>query len=151
MCEEKTCDLTTVANCIAALHQTAPGTIGDMLNFRVLEEDCKNGTCTLICSTESWMRNSFGTLHGGMCATILDQAMGFLARSQMTEPGISPTIQICVNYHKPLMPGKDVLIKVNVVSKTRNLISMTAEASSTTDPNRICLSASGTSFFKQMA
>lgn len=138
----------TVTDCITGLRQVAPGTIGDLLDFRVLEEDPEVGTCTLTCVTQKWMRNSFGTLHGGMCATILDQAMGFLARSQMPGDGISPTIQMQVNYHKPLIPEREIIVRMRMVSKTKNLITMVAEAAHKDEPERICLSANATSFFK---
>lgn len=151
MTEQKKSSPPTVADCVAGLHLTAPGTIGDLLNFRVLEEDHAIGTCTLICSTAEWMRNSFGTLHGGMCATILDQAMGFLARSQIEGPGITPTLSMQVNYHKPLIPGEEVQVRMHVVSKTRHLITMNAEAFQQSNPERICLSASATSFFSRPA
>lgn len=139
----------TVAACIAGLHQTAPGTIGDLLQFQVLEENWERGICLLECRTEDWMRNSFGTLHGGMCATILDQAMGFLARSQADGEGITPTIQLQVNYHRPLIPGQKVLVKMWVVSKTHSLISMMSQASMADAPEKLCLTGTGTAFIKR--
>ena len=151
MSEEIELDEPSVARSIAGLHTKAPGSVGDLLEFQVLEECREKGEYTLRCKTQVWMQNVIGTLHGGMCATILDQAMGFVARSYMAGKGSSPTIQLQVSYHKPLIPGEDVLIHIRVVSRTRNLIGMTCEASRASEPDRICLTASGTSFLKRAA
>ena len=141
----------SVANSIAGLHRKAPGSIGDQLEFHVLEENRGKGEYTFCCKTYPWMRNALGTLHGGMCATIVDQAMGFVAYSYMSGKGTAPTIQMQLNYHKPFVPGEDVIIRVRVVSMTRNLIAMSCEASRASDPARVCLTASATSFLKHAA
>lgn len=151
MSDETEINALCVEQCIADLHAKAPGSIGDLMGYQVLEEDREQGNFVLRCRTLEWMRNVHGTLHGGMCATVVDQAMGFVARSYMAGKGSSPTIQLQVSYHKPLIPGEDVLIHIRVVSRTRNLIGMTCEASRASEPDRICLTASGTSFLKRAA
>ena len=133
------------------LHDDGAETIGDMLNLQLVMLEPEQGEVLLRCATAPWMRNLAGTLHGGLCATVVDQAMGFVARSYMAGKGSSPTIQLQVSYHKPLIPGEDVLIHIRVVSRTRNLIGMTCEASRASEPDRICLTASGTSFLKRAA
>ena len=138
----------SVQNSIAGLHRKAPGSIGDRMDFRVLSEDREAGEYTLQCRTEPWMRNALGTLHGGMCATVVDQAMGFVAYSYMTGQGTAPTIQMSVNYHRPLVPGEDVAVKVRVASMTRSLITMTFEAFQAGKPEKVCMTGSATSFLK---
>lgn len=133
---------------IAAFSQAAPGSIGDILQFRVASYDEKAGICTMTCRTEPWMRNFAGTLHGGMGATILDQAMGFIAYCLMPGEGIAPAIQLSVNYHRPLIPGEMVLIKVRVVSITRNFMTLSGEVMHAEHPDKVCLSGSGTYFYK---
>ena len=151
MSEETELNQPSVAKSIAGLHMKAPGSVGDLMEFHVLEECREKGEYTLRCTTQEWMRNALGTLHGGMCATIVDQAMGFVAYSYMSGKGTAPTIQMTLNYHKPFIPGEDVIVRIRVVSKTRNLISMSCEASRASDPERICLTASATSFLKKAA
>ena len=141
----------SVARSIEGLHRKAPGSIGDQLEFHVLAECRERGEYTLCCKTYPWMCNALGTLPGGMCATIVDQAMGFVAYSYMSGKGTAPTIQMQLNYHKPFIPGEDVIIRVRVVSMTRNLIAMSCEASRASEPERICLTASATSFLKRAA
>ena len=63
---------------IAQVSEFAPGSVGDMLHFELLECDPEAGDYFLSCRTETWMRNPAGTLHGGLGATVLDQAMGLI-------------------------------------------------------------------------
>lgn len=133
---------------IAQLSELAPNSIGDILHFALLECDPEAGDYLLSCRTEDWMRNAAGTLHGGLCATILDQAMGFIPYCLRTETGITPTVQLSVNYHRPLIPGQEVLVKVHVVSVTKSLITLSAEAWQKENPQKLCLSGTGLYFWK---
>ena len=138
----------TLDDCIERLHQLAPGSIGDLMNFSVVSEERERGEYTLRCKTFDWMRNTGGSLHGGMGAAILDQAMGYVAYSYIPGPGKNLTVQMQQSFHRPLIPGEDAIVRVRVISAGRTLISMTAEASRASDPNQICISGSGTSYFK---
>lgn len=149
MIAEQTTEQPSVRNSIAGLHRKAPGSIGDLMEFRVLEENREEGLYTLRCKTEPWMRNALGTLHGGMCATVVDQAMGFVAYSYMSGNGTAPTIQMQLNYHRPMVPGEDVIVRVRVVSVSKSLIAMTCEAYMAANPGKICLTGSATSFLKR--
>ena len=133
---------------IAQISEEVPGSIGDMMHFQLLECDPEKGDYTLQCQTAPWMRNYAGTLHGGLCATILDQAMGFISYCLKPGEGAAPTVQIEVDYHRPLVPGEDVLVKVHVVTATRSLMNLTSEAMQFSNPDRICLSGSGIYFYK---
>ncbi len=82
-----------------------------MLHFELLECDPEAGDYFLSFRTETWMRNPAGTLHGGLGATVLDQAMGLIPYCLKTGAGIAPTVQLSVNYHRPLNPGAEVVIK----------------------------------------
>lgn len=133
---------------IAQISEVVPGSIGDMLHFQLLECQAEKGDYTFSCQTAPWMRNFAGTLHGGMCATILDQAMGFVSYCLKPSEGTAPTVQIEVDYHRPLIPGEEVIVKVHVVTATRSLMNLTAEAIQVSHPDKICLSGSGIYFFK---
>lgn len=91
---------------IAQVSELAPDSIGDMLHFELLDCDPEAGDYFLSCRTETWMRNPAGTLHGGLGATVLDQAMGLIPYCLKTGAGIAPTVQLSVNYHRPLNPGQ---------------------------------------------
>ena len=130
---------------IAQINESESESIAGMLRFRFVS--CESGDITMTCQTMPWMRNPAGTLHGGMCASILDQAMGFVAYSLREEQGIAPTVHLAVDYHRPLCPGETVSVKVHVVSVTRHFFKLTAEASQMSCSEKICLSGSGTYYF----
>ena len=133
---------------LAAIHVQAPGSIGAQMNYTLV--DCNDSVqeYTLLCHTFDWMRNIPGTLHGGMCATVVDQAMGFIAYCLKKGEGTAPTVQMSVDYHRPLIPGEDVIVKVKVVALTRSLMRLSAEAAQATSPDRVCLTSSATYFNK---
>lgn len=128
---------------IALVSQGASGTIGDMIDCRVLSWDGEKQEATMTCQTLPWMRNFAGTLHGGICATIVDQAMGFVSNALRGGHAIVPTVQLSVNYHRPLDPGREVLVKVRVESATRHFMTLTAQAWQMDTPEKLCLSATG--------
>lgn len=134
---------------IAEFGEIAPGSIGEMLRFQVTGYDSDQDTVSMICETMPWMRNSAGTLHGGMSATILDQAMGFVSYCLKPGAGAAPTIQLKVDYHRPLHPGERVAVRVHVVSVTASLMKLTAEAFRVSAAEKICLSGSGIYFYKE--
>lgn len=134
---------------IALLRSVAPGSIGDQMDYKLISADTENSEYLLSCRTLDWMRNANGTLHGGMCATVVDQAMGFIAFCLMPGRGTAPTVQLQVNYHRPLIPGtEDVQVKVRVISVTKSLMHLTAEAALASAPDKVCITATGTFFYK---
>ena len=130
------------------LHSKGPGTIGDMLQLELVDVQSERGIYTMRGKTAAWMRNIAGTLHGGMCATLIDQAMGCVAFSAKPGEGIAPTIEMNVSYHRPLTPGEDVLIHVRLVSPGKRMIHLAAEAYEYNAPDKLCISATGIYFYK---
>ncbi len=130
------------------LHTLAPGSIGDQLQLELVESDAGRGIYRMRCRTGYWMRNIAGTLHGGMCATIVDQAMGCLAYCAKPGEGVAPTVQMQVSYHRPLIPEQDAMVSVHLVSVTHSLMHLRAEVSEATQPDRLCLSATAVYFYK---
>ena len=133
---------------LAAIHTLAPDSIGAQMNYELLECDPEAGEYTLLCRTFGWMRNIPGTLHGGMCATVVDQAMGFIAHCVKRGDGTAPTVELQVSYHRPLIPGEDVVTKIKVVSVTRSLMRLSCEAYQAGKPEKVCLTATATYFNK---
>ena len=133
---------------IAQISEVVPGSIGDIMHYELVECDPEKGDYLMSCRTEEWMRNFAGTLHGGLCATVLDQAMGFVSYCMKAGEGTAPTVQLSVNYHRPLIPGTEVMVRVHVVSMTRSLMSLSAEAWEKDNPEKLCLSGTGLYFYK---
>ena len=133
---------------IEELKTLAPGSIGVQMDYRVLGWEEEKREITMVCRTFDWMRNGFGALHGGMCATVVDQAMGFVAHCCKQDDGTAPTVQLSVDYHRPLIPGEEVLVKVKVISVSRNLMRFTSEAYLASAPDKLCLTGSSIFFNK---
>lgn len=133
---------------LSQLQTLAPDAMGAVLKLEALEADGEKREFLLRGSTDKWMRNMHGTLHGGICATIADQAMGTAAYCYIPGAGITPTIDLKVNYHRPLIPGENVLIRVRVIAVTKSLIHTAAELYRESQPEKICITAGATYFYK---
>lgn len=139
---------TQLRNRLGELHSKGSGTIGDMLQLEFVDAQLEQGIYVMRCKTADWMRNIAGTLHGGLCATIVDQAMGCVAFCAKPGEGIAPTCEMNVSYHRPLIPGEDVLIRVRLVSLGKHMIHLASEAYEYNTPDKLCLSATGIYFYK---
>ena len=135
---------------ISELHRRATDSIGDLLHFRPGSCKPEAGEYCFHVSTEDWMKNAFGSLHGGIISTIMDQGMGMLATCMMEGRAITPTVQMNIAYHHPLMPGDPVLLKIHVESVTRTLLYLRAEAMNEKQPDKLCAAASGVFYVKML-
>ena len=129
------------------LDEIAPGAIGSMLRLEAICYEEDTGVYVLRAHTEPWMRNTHGTLHGGLCVTIADQAMGTVAYGYRPGDGIAPTITLHTDYHRPLIPGENVICRVKMVSVTRTLLRASAELYRESSPDKLCISAGATFFY----
>jgi len=141
----------TVRRRIREVDEAVPASIGAMMDYQVTAWDPAAGAVTMTCKTFPWMRNFAGTLHGGLCATVLDQAMGFVSYCLKHQDGTAPTVELNVDYHRPILPGETVAVRVWIVSVTRNLIRLRAEAWQERAPDKLCLSGTGVYFNKPTA
>lgn len=130
-----------VEEAIAAVRALAPDTVGDQLHFTLVnwEED----VYSFRCCTAPWMANVAGSLHGGMSAAIVDQAMGYVVYAIQPGPGFSPTVQMQLCYHRPLVPGREMIVKVFVMSRGKTTMHLRAELCHADAPDRLCVSATG--------
>ena len=124
------------------------GTIAEMLKFEVVSCDEEHDNYTLKCRTEPWMCNHYGTLHGGVCATIMDQAMGMVCSCLKKGFGTCTTVQLESDYHRPMPAGDDVLIQVHVMSVTKSLVNMTCELIHPSKPDKFSVTGSAIFFFR---
>ena len=123
-------------------------TISAMVHLELVKCDEANNDYVIKGTPAPWMINFHGTLHGGMCATFVDQAMGHMAFCLKPGPGITPTIDMSIKYHRPLMADDEILMHVHLVSQTKTLISLSCEAYRASAPDKICISATATYFYK---
>ena len=134
---------------IERIAQRNPGTIAEMLKFNVISCDEEKDDYVFSCKTEPWMCNHYRTLHGGICATILDQAMGMVCSCLKKGYGTCTTVQLESDYHRPIPAGDEILIQVHVMSVTRSLMNLTAELIHPDKPNKFAVTGSGIFFFRE--
>ena len=60
---------------------------------------------TICCAVRPEMRNGHGVLHGGVIATLADVAVGVALKPRIA-PRTATTIDLKVNYMKPVVDGK---------------------------------------------
>ena len=70
--------------------------------------------------------NPLGTLQGGILASFFDDAFGTLAFASLKKPCV--TIDIMVNFIRPMNTGESVVIRAEFKSRTRKLLWLSAEA-----------------------
>ena len=138
-------ELRQIQDKLQRLQNMAPDGVAGILNIELISMAADRQSCVFRANTAAWMKNAGGTLHGGMIATVLDHAMGALLYSIKDGDAFCPTIEMQASYHRPLIPGKDVLIRTRVVAKTRRLGHMAAEVVQEDAPEITC--ASGTSIY----
>ena len=123
-------------------------TIAAYLDLELLSCDERRNEYVFRGTPAPWMINFHGTLHGGMGATFVDQAMGHMAFCLKPGPGIAPTVDMNVKYHRPLFAQDPVLLRVRLVSRTKSLMHLSCEASQAAAPEKVCISATATYYYK---
>ena len=94
------------------------------------------------------MCNHYGMLHGGICATIMDQAMGMICSCLKKGYGSCTTVQLESDYHRPIPPGEYILVQVHVMSITRSLINLTCELLNPDNTEKNFVTGSAIFFFR---
>ena len=98
---------------LATLHTRGAGTIGDMLDLRLVDCDLEKGEFTMQACTQEWMRNIAGTLHGGILTTAVDIGMSVLAR-YLAKKRVMVTAQLSMNFLRAIHP--EDIFTVHVVA-----------------------------------
>ena len=130
------------------LQKHLPDTISSMIRLEMMEIHEETNEFLIKGYPAPWMVNFNGTLHGGICATYVDQAMGHIAFCLKPGPGITPTIDMNIKYHRPFMTDDVIIMRVKKLSQTKTLICMSCEAYREGEPDKVCISASATYFYK---
>lgn len=135
-----------IVNRINWIQNSAGNSVGGALKLQLLRWNEKTGMYIFRSATTDWMRNVIGTLHGGSCAVMVDQAMGCVANCLFEDDAHAPTSQLQLNFHRPMMAGESFLIRVRVVSVSRSMIHLSAEVYAEKAPDKLCASASSIFF-----
>lgn len=122
----------------AALEQHCRDTI---YQNNVLQKDTMNGmmkgewsgcsfedkTLTFEFPVQQWQANRVGNMHGGAICTAFDLTIAALARFYAKE-NFAPTINLDVNYIRPVVMGDTLVITARATSTGRRITQLTAEA-----------------------
>lgn len=70
--------------------------------------------------------NPIGTLQGGVLCSFIDDAFGTLSFASMRKPCVS--IDLSVNFIRPVRPGELVSVRAEFKAKSKKLLQLSAEA-----------------------
>jgi uncharacterized protein (TIGR00369 family) len=77
------------------------------MNFGLSE--IGEGRATFVCDPAEYHYNPIGLIHGGLAATLLDSAMGCAVHTTLPAGVGYTTLEIKVNYVRPIMAGKGTI------------------------------------------
>lgn len=106
-----------------------------------------NGDFEMTMPIQPIVHNPLQMVHGGITATLLDTAMGWMITKKLPEHLGSVTAELKVNYIKPGV-GKQLRCVATLLHQGKHLCF--AEAKVYSDNNEIIASASGTFFIFQL-
>jgi uncharacterized protein (TIGR00369 family) len=78
--------------------------IADVLGFRVTEVE--RGATVVVLEAGPHLANPMGTLHGGVLCDLADAAMGFAYASTLAEGEAFTTVELKINFLKPVWSGR---------------------------------------------
>lgn len=93
--------------------------IGQTLGFRLV--DAGPGRVTLAGTPDARSYNLIGTVHGGWAAAILDTAMALATLATLDAAHDFTTVDIKVNYLRPIVPGAEVQAEGRVLHAGRRV------------------------------
>lgn len=96
------------------------------LGFELVLLDVTKGETTVKFAALEGLFNPMGSVQGGMLAAMLDDAMGMLAMVKLAGRSIATTIDLNVQYLRPIRKG-EITVKARIVSMGRTTIFMEAE------------------------
>jgi len=89
--------------------------------------DEEEKSCILAFDTDERLENPNGTLHGGVIATMMDNAMGCVA-NYYGEQRLTQTVSFQVSYLRPGIIGNRLMVKVQLTKRGRTMQYLNAEA-----------------------
>ena len=124
-----------------ATREAPPSPLDDALGIKL--EQIEPGEVTVTLDPQQIHCNPMGVLHGGMAATLFDSSLGCAVQSLLPPGYIAPTMQLQVNYVRP------VTVQTGKIFCTGKVIHMgkksaTAEGRLTDKDGRLYAHSTGT-------
>ncbi|MFV0516043.1 MAG: PaaI family thioesterase [Aminipila sp.] len=106
--------------------------INGMLQLDFVEYDAKDRTVIYEVPVFDWQLNPNDVMHGGLSATIMDTTLGIFANAICYELGgyFAPTVNMTVNYLAPVPANEKIIVKVQLISTNRSIITLNGEIKS---------------------
>jgi uncharacterized protein (TIGR00369 family) len=117
-----------------------PPPMGVLLNMTLVE--AAPGTATFTCEPDESHYNPIGAVHGGLVCTLLDSALGCAVQTTLPQGVGYTSIEIKVNYLRPVRAGSGPLTCVGVVSKAGSRVAF-ADGTVTDAGGKLVATASG--------
>ena len=106
---------------LSRLTQGCAGTVS-AIPMELVDCCAATGTAVFAVQAEPWMGNPNGCLHGGMCAVLLDMALGILVGCLPAGPRRnSVTVELRMGYLRPAPLGEPLHLHAQVI-KTGNTL-----------------------------
>jgi uncharacterized protein (TIGR00369 family) len=102
-----------------------------------------DGEVEITCSPDGFHYNPYGTVHGGLAATLLDSATGCAVQSQLPVGTGYATLNLAVNYLRPVTTGTGDLHCIGRVVSLGRAVAV-SEGEITDSSDRIIARASAT-------
>ncbi len=119
------------------------GTVLGMIQRALDTVDADKGTVVYRFTPQPWMTNPGGSMHGGVIATMFDNAMGMTATA-CGDGGMTPTVEMQVSYLRPVALDRTVYVRVTLRNAGWTLTRLTAELWQEGAADRLSATATGT-------
>lgn len=119
----------------------APPPIAELMRMTLIDADV--GTATFTCEPDESHYNPIGTVHGGLVCTLLDSAVGCAVQTTLPQGKGYTSIEIKVNYLRPVHAHTGTLTCVGTVTKPGSRVAF-AEATVTDREGKLLATSSST-------
>lgn len=117
-----------------------PPPMGELMNMTLVKAE--PGTATFTCHPNESHYNPIGTVHGGLVCTVLDSALGCAVQTTLPQGTGYTSIEIKVNYLRPIQAGNGPLTCTAVVSKPGSRVAF-ADGTITDATGKLLATATG--------
>lgn len=116
---------TIIAQIVSGQRERGP--LAELLNARIDPADASTHRMRLVVDTQAWMGNMFGTMHGGVIATIVGVACSFAGQRQAQAGQDYRVGDLSVAFFRsPPVDGSRVSVDVEAVKVGRRIASFSA-------------------------
>lgn len=119
---------------------THPDRYGKLIGYKLVKQDRKRRTAILSLTLSDRHLSVAGRVHGGVISGFFDSACGAAAFTTIGPKDFASTVELKVNYFRPLEKGDELRCVARVVFRGKRLCSILAELfrNKEKDPVALC-------------